>query len=280
MNSTYMSPMASELQTIIDNSDTHTCTVYLTKTSNTSDPNLYIQINRNATHVSGTTVRISEIKLELFNETVSQNFYGGFPRLTFQRDRIIEFDQNTDQKDIIPKNWNQTSIQINKVYTYEAYSPLGWWGLRASSQGSTSYLPTYVVDGSGKNDYWKPAVLSKGEWGYWWISCPQPICPLQIIVQYKYMGSTSNNAKIMGFNVDTHRWEQIATLTRSSSIKEDTIDLTSTSSFYSAFRIDVTKYNSSNTYNYLYKFAISKGKILLTPGLDGGQGGYQTFTNM
>ena len=45
MNSTYMSPMASELQTIIDNSDTHTCIVYLTKTSNTSDPNLYIQIN-------------------------------------------------------------------------------------------------------------------------------------------------------------------------------------------------------------------------------------------
>ena len=209
----------------------------------------------------------------VLEETINYIFKSGRPRLTFERDKIIEFSNDID---IIPHSWVATSIESN-FHSREAYSPLGFWLVRSDSNYQTSNAPYKALDGDDST-YFRSDSISKNTTQSWYLQCPQPINPMQIETKYRYGGTSSNPPKILGYNIDTHAWEQIVALPYTTSIKTETTTI-SKNKFYSAFKFEFTRYStSSSTGLYLYTFKIVKGQVMLTPGINNLLG-YQTFTN-
>lgn len=148
---------------------------------------------------------------------------------------------------LAPTSWNEVTVGTN----YTAINQYGAWYISADSYNSDQY----VNEGFDSNDstLWsssKTALLDTN----CQIDCPILIKPTKIRIRYSYYG---NNSYLQGYNTSTNQWDTLHNITNSSSIKTETVDI-STNNYYSKFRITGSRRNASYG-TRVYDFKVVEG---------------------
>lgn len=156
--------------------------------------------------------------------------------------RSVEFEFSSCP---FPTSWTE----VTEYEKYEATNDFGKW-IITSSINHMSWIAPKAFDGKDSTE-WRCNNLPRTIG----IECPVAIKPAQVhIVHGKQGGGT-----LQGFNVITGVWEDLLTLskTTSSTVTVDTEILTE--NYYSQFQIVFTRYSSSSSTVYLYEFQIKSG---------------------
>ncbi len=168
-------------------------------------------------------------------------------KLIYKKSEYIEFNSL-----ITPTNWSE----VTKGTKYVGTNSYGEWTIEASNY-SSGYEAYKAFDNKTNTSLCQTTISAKARTLILNLPISISINPKSIYFKYRTYGSGS---KLMGYNIKTSEWEILLEFERKSSdtIIEQNLSL---SNYYSAFKIEITRFSSSATLAYTYEFQIKSGTI-------------------
>lgn len=146
-----------------------------------------------------------------------------------------------------PTSWNE----VIEHEEYEATNDFGKW-IITSAVGRMSNIAPRAFDGNNST-YWScnnsPYTIG--------IECPVAIKPTQVYIRHGQLGTS----KLQGFNDKTGTWEDLLSISKTTSSAVNINEEISTENYYSKFQIVFTRYSSSSATVTLHEFQITSGYI-------------------
>ena len=180
---------------------------------------------------------------------------GGVARQFYSSETLIPFTSNPAPIAWTPTNSYPISIALKARGTNE----YGTWTISADSKYGTTddYTIDKAFDGA-TTKYWSSDYKDAAVESYIQLDLPTGVTIKPITVYAKY--SRIAGGTIQGFNPTTNSWENLISLTKSSTAIENTDELT-TEVYYSKFRIHGYRYSSTYKQLYVYELQIQSGTL-------------------
>lgn len=151
-----------------------------------------------------------------------------------------------------PTTWTEVTAGTN----YKASNGCGEWKCTATSFFSTNGA-NRAFDQNNATAFTSADLSSDSAITSIEIDCPNVI-KIKPTSLYVYI-SQIKTATIKGLN-ENNEWEQIGTISRTNTKTEHTLNV-STDKYFSKFKIEMTRYGSSNRRQSVYEFQIKSGTL-------------------
>lgn len=151
-----------------------------------------------------------------------------------------------------PTSWGEVTTGVE----YYSTNDYGEWKCTATSFYSTNGA-NRAFDRNASTAFVSAELSSDSAVTNIEIDCPAGI-KIKPTLIYLYIAQIKN-ATIIGLN-ENNEWEQIGTENRTSTKKEYTLNV-STDRYFSKFKIEMTRYGSSNKRPSVYEFQIKSGML-------------------
>lgn len=179
------------------------------------------------------------------NKKVLKRYIG--ENLVYQKNLDTEFTSCP-----FPTTWNEVTAGTN----YKANNEYGEWKCTATSFFSTNGA-NRAFDKNNATVFTSADLSSDSAITSIEIDCPNVI-KIKPTSLYVYI-SQIKTATIKGLN-ENNEWEQIGTISRTGTKTEHTLNV-STDKYFSKFKIEMTRYGSSNRRQSVYEFQIKSGTL-------------------
>ncbi len=149
-----------------------------------------------------------------------------------------------------PSSWKEVTAGVE----YNATNDYGEWKCTATSFYSTNSA-NRAFDQNNSTAFTSADLSSDSAITSIEIDCPNIIKPTSL---YVYIAQIKT-ATIKGLN-ENNEWEQIGTISRTGTKTGHTLNV-STDKYFSKFKIEMTRYGSSNKRQSVYEFQIKSGTL-------------------